>query len=522
MIRRYAALLLSVMVVGGVATLGAAPPAGAVTKTPIIIQGGTTPVDSGLYQNVIYPMFKAQFPQYKLEYVSVGTSQAITNAEAGQGDVVLTHSPSVENTFVTQGYSYEAGGRLVMASDFVTVGPKTDPANASALGYHNAVGAFRAIASAGAAGRAEFVSRGDGSGTNKNELSIWKLTGIPLTALGEPADAANPGQDAPWYHKSGVGQGQNLQITNQCPFSSGECYTLADIGTFNHLSANGSIPKLAVLSRYNDGPGALGGVSLLLNPYHAYAVNPAKITSAHINLTGALAFLNFLTSPATQAAIGKYPSSANPAFIPDARPAVAITQNVPASVLASSTVTVAGTVKPNYFLDPPITGSPVFLERSGAPGVIVASTTVTSSGTFSIAFAPTVTDTYTIFVPAFPDGLVLPTNTAYRQSTGAGLRKMTVTSAVTIGTGGKHGLVVGVHGTAAPLTNRQAATIQIQYESGTTWRNLASPIKMKNGVANFSKFVGLPGRGTWNLRARYSDPGVVTAANSPVAPVALH
>ena len=145
MIRRFAAILLAASVVTGLATIGGALPAGAVVQTTVIIQGGTTPVDSGLYQNVIYPLFSAAYPQYKLEYVSVGTAQAIANAEAGQGDVVFTHSPTAENTFVTSGYSYEAGGRLIMASDFVTVGPTADPAGVLTAGNHNAIGAFEAI-----------------------------------------------------------------------------------------------------------------------------------------------------------------------------------------------------------------------------------------------------------------------------------------------------------------------------------------------------------------------------------------
>jgi tungstate transport system substrate-binding protein len=521
MIRRCAAIFLATAVVAGLAAIGAAPSVGAVTQSTVIIQGGTTPVDSGLYQNVILPLFTKQFPQYKLEYVSVGTAQAITNAQAGQGDVLFTHSPAAESAFVSSGYSYEAGGRLVMASDFVTVGPKTDPASAVALGNHNAVGAFKAIALAGAGGRADFVSRGDGSGTNKNELSIWKLTGIPLTASGEPADPSNPGQDAPWYHKSGVGQAQNLQITNQCPFSSGECYTLSDSGTFNYLAGNGTVPALEIVSRYNDGIGALGGVGLLLNPYHVYAVNPARITNAHINLPGALAFLNFMTSPSTQAAIGKYPNAKTPAFFPDARPDVVITQSVPATVLGNATVTVAGTVKPNYFLDPAITNSPVFLERAGAPGVIIASATVGVGGVFSMSFAPTISDTYSIFVPAFPDGLVLPTNTAYRQSTSVTLRKMTVNGVVTIALSSKKGLDAGFHGTAAPLTNRRSAKVQLQYKSGSTWRNLGNPIAMADGTATYSKFVAFAHAGTWSVRAHFTDANVA-AANSATVSVVLH
>ena len=129
-------VLLATMLVAGITAASGVQTAGAVTQSTVIVQGGTTPVDSGLYQNVILPRFSAAFPQYNLQYVSVGTAQAIANAEAGQGDVVFTHSPTAENTMVTSGYSYEAGGRLVMASDFVTVGATTDPAGVVTAGFH--------------------------------------------------------------------------------------------------------------------------------------------------------------------------------------------------------------------------------------------------------------------------------------------------------------------------------------------------------------------------------------------------
>ncbi|HMD45003.1 MAG TPA: substrate-binding domain-containing protein, partial [Acidimicrobiales bacterium] len=110
--------------------------------TNVIVQGGTTPTDSGLLQNVIEPGFKKMYPQYNLQYVSVGTGQAITNAENGEADAVFTHSATLENSFVASGYSYEPGGRLVMSSDFVTVGANSDPAGVLTGPSHDVVAAF--------------------------------------------------------------------------------------------------------------------------------------------------------------------------------------------------------------------------------------------------------------------------------------------------------------------------------------------------------------------------------------------
>jgi tungstate transport system substrate-binding protein len=510
---RASGILLAAVV--GLGTIAAsAPAAHASVKKPlkvttVVVQGGTTPTDSGLLQAVIEPGFEAAYPQYRLKYVSVGTAQAILNAENGQGDAVFTHSVTAENTFVTSGYSYEPGGRLVMSSDFITVGAKSDPAGVLDGPAHDAVAAFEEIATAGANGDADFVSRGDGSGTNAKELSIWALSNVPRNTLGEPG---TPGTttDAPWYHKTGVGQGQNLSITDQCPFSSGACYTIADRGTFAAQVASGAITNLKQVSQDNNGPNALGGASLLINPYHVYAVNPQKEPGVHINLAGALAFLKYLTNPKTQKAIGDYPNAANPAFFPDARPDVAVTQGVPKNATATDSVTVKGTDVPNYYLDPPNTGAPVLLIRSGDPGTTIAQTTVASDGTFSLTFTPTVTDNYTVYFPQYADGLVLPSNTAYRQSTTAIAGVMHVKAVVTLSVDSHSGLDVDVSGTAAPATNRNAANVRIQAKESGTWVNVGGAIPMPNGQSTYSTTVTLPNAGRFPLRAQYTDSGVVT------------
>jgi tungstate transport system substrate-binding protein len=507
-----------VRVTSGVLGLGVvlgvcvAPPAGAAaTKvTNVIVQGGTTPTDSGLLQAVIEPGFKAAYPQYNLEYVSVGTGQAITNAEAGQADAVFTHSATLEASFVSSGYSYEPGGRLVMSSDFVTVGATSDPAGVASGTPNDVTAAFQEIATAGAAGTADFVSRGDASGTNVKELAIWKQTSVPLNTLGEPG---TPGTTnvAPWYHITGDGQGANLQVTDQCPFSSGACYTIADRGTFNALVTQGVVPDLEVVSQNNSGPGAIGGPGLLANPYHAYAVNPQKEPGVHINLAGALAFLNYLTSTSAQAAIGAYPSAANPAFIPDARPVISVTQKVPSSALATATVTVSGTVKPAYSLDPPLTGQPLLLERKGDPGTVIATTHAASDGSFSFSFSPTRTDSYLVYAPQFADGIVGPPFTSFRQATSKSAGTMTVHSVVTFSVSGQTGDTVSFSGTASPTTNRISAAIQIQGKpkGATTYQSLGSPIALPNGQSSYTGSVLLPSAGKWTVRAEYTDPGAV-------------
>src|SRR5205085_1917683 len=60
----------------------------------VIVQGTTDVRDAGLLDDVIIPGFQKSYPQYNLKFIAVGTGQALTNAEAGQGDAVLTHAPT--------------------------------------------------------------------------------------------------------------------------------------------------------------------------------------------------------------------------------------------------------------------------------------------------------------------------------------------------------------------------------------------------------------------------------------------
>ena len=192
------------------------PAAGA---SQVIVQGTTDIRDAGLLEEVIEPGFHAAYPQYELKYIPVGTGQALTNAKAGQGDAVVTHAPSLEKTFVEEGYSLEPRGRAIFYSDYVIVGATADPAGAAADPPHNAAAAFEAIARAGAEGKANFVSRGDNSGTNTEEKTIWKLTGVELNKLGEPGKTGTE-KDASWYHSAGLGQAETVQLANQCPFAA--------------------------------------------------------------------------------------------------------------------------------------------------------------------------------------------------------------------------------------------------------------------------------------------------------------
>jgi tungstate transport system substrate-binding protein len=370
------------IVLAAVAVFAAATgPASAQQKRSLIVQSTTSVRDSGVLDQLITPQFRRRFPQYDLKFVAVGTGQAITNARAGQGDVLIGHSPAAERQFVRDGFSYERIGRTVMWNDFVIVGPANDPAGVLRRARTDGVGALEAIAAAGAAGRANFVSRGDKSGTNSKELEIWGLGRVARNAANEPAaGAGNPA----WYHKAGLGMADTLRLTQQCPFPGGGCYTITDRGTLQQLTHNRAITRLRPVMD-DQAAQARGGGNLMLNVYNVYAVNPRKFPS--VNLQGALAFLDFMTSPSFQSALARFPSSKRPGFFPAAVPKIVLSRRPAARTVSAGTrVTFRGTIASAVPGADPLTGLSVRLARLPTPvtPVVVGRARVDSRGRFTV------------------------------------------------------------------------------------------------------------------------------------------
>jgi tungstate transport system substrate-binding protein len=243
----------------------------------LILATTTSTQDSGLL-DVLVPMFEQQ-TGYVVKTVAVGTGAALQMGQEGNADVLLVHAPASEKPLVEQGYVNDR--RLVMHNDFIIVGPANDPAGIK--GTKTAAEAFKKISDAGAA----FISRGDDSGTNKMELTLWKSASV--TPQGD------------WYSQSGQGMGATLKIT-----SEKQAYTLTDRATY---LANKDVLDLDIL---------VEGDPALLNVYHVMVVNPAKFPK--VNNAGAVAFADFITSPATQDVIGKFgvDKFGQPLFFPDA------------------------------------------------------------------------------------------------------------------------------------------------------------------------------------------------------------
>jgi tungstate transport system substrate-binding protein len=247
------------------------------TRPELILATTTSTQDSGLL-DVLIPDFEAR-TGYQVKPVAVGSGQALKMGESGNADVLLVHSPAAEEVFMAQDAGVDR--RLVMHNDFVIVGPPGDPAH---IRGQAALPAMKAIAAAGAL----FVSRGDASGTNALELSLWKQAGIDPTGK-------------PWYIVSGQGMGATLNVTDEK-----NAYTISDRATYLAFQARLQLQILVEKDR------------VLLNIYHVIRVNPAKQPS--VNTAGAQAFADYLVSLAGQALIAGFGAQkyGQALFVPDA------------------------------------------------------------------------------------------------------------------------------------------------------------------------------------------------------------
>ncbi len=263
-----------------VPTQTAIPAATQPANPSMILATTTSTQDSGLL-DVLIPDFESR-TGFSVKIVAVGSGAAMKMGQEGNADVLLVHSPSAEKTFMADGYGSDR--RLVMHNDFILVGSAAGPAGLKTAA--SAVDAFQKIAASGA----QFISRGDQSGTNTKELSLWKSAGL------DPK-----GQAASWYVESGQGMGATLTIA-----SEKGAYTLTDRATF---LANQSNLSLDILYQ---------GDNALLNVYHVIIVSREKWPNS--NLDGATAFADYLVSPGTQALIGSYgvDKYGQQLFIPDA------------------------------------------------------------------------------------------------------------------------------------------------------------------------------------------------------------
>jgi tungstate transport system substrate-binding protein len=222
-----------------------------------------------------------------LNVVAVGTGVAIQQAESGDADIVLVHAPSTELTFLEGGYGVN---RKIIAYNFFTiVGPADDPAQISGKTANEAMSSLLTYGQnlADQSGQTRiWVSRGDNSGTNTKEKSLWTAAGYNYTEL----------STEPWFAVTGQGMGATLTFADQK-----NAYTLSDIGTYLKFHSDGTIEITALLTEEQS----------LLNVYSVMAVNKDTVQANQtihdqINFNDAMDFVQYLITPATQQLINDF------------------------------------------------------------------------------------------------------------------------------------------------------------------------------------------------------------------------
>jgi tungstate transport system substrate-binding protein len=215
-------------------------------QTRVVVAAGTTLVDSQFMAEIADAYAEVE-PSTELSVVGLSSAQAISLAEAGDADVLITHSREALDEFLE---AHPHSVRFdVFASDFFLVADPEIDLVADSIEQALSVIAGEALL---------FVSRDDGSGTNMAELEAWDASGI------DPSGEL-------WYIRTGTGMGSTLQVTDQR-----HGVTLAEHGAY---LASESVLSLV---RVDD--------KVIINPYDLTVVDPEADSAA-------IAFAEWITSP---------------------------------------------------------------------------------------------------------------------------------------------------------------------------------------------------------------------------------
>jgi tungstate transport system substrate-binding protein len=232
----------------------------------IILQSTTSTKNSGLYDYLI-PLIKED-TGVSINVVAVGTGAAIKNAENCDGDLLLVHDTPKEMRFIDKGFGVQRYN--LMYNDFVLVGPKSNPANIETT--DKILKALKKIAET----KSLFVSRGDESGTDAKEKSLWNLLSIKVQSM-----------SGTWYRETGSGMGTTLNIA----IGMG-AYALVDRATWVTFNNRADFEIIVENER------------ILFNQYGLVTINQANCPN--INLEKANLVIKWLLSEEGQTRISSY------------------------------------------------------------------------------------------------------------------------------------------------------------------------------------------------------------------------
>lgn len=397
MLRRALLALVACVALGGSAFMAAA--AQAETGGTLNVWGTSDITDSHMLGEIEKGFTKEEegvplSERFNINYTAVGSGAAITHVieeEKGEGagegkakvDLVIVHSPPVEEklwgTIAGGPYSLEARGRSIFYNSYVVAGSTTDPVGVEANHHENVIEAFYAIALAGKAGHATFLTRNDESGTNVKEQEIWFEVAeahpgmIEMESAGTKRD--RPKSTETWYDTQGNShptQGNSLRNTNTCAEGAGAgngCYTLVDKGTFSWLAGGGGPDEIPDLKPVVEGSEASlpNKQGELTNPFHAYLLKGSP------HPEGAKRLMNFLVSKKFQEeTVPSFPAPGENGFEPDAFPSIA-SSSIPTSSAPGGKINIGA-----KFVYPPPVAKPIegmsvhLMESVGCTGTYVA------------------------------------------------------------------------------------------------------------------------------------------------------
>jgi tungstate transport system substrate-binding protein len=233
----------------------------------LTISSTTSLYETGIQNNFIKPAFEAKYPWIKVNFLAQGTGAAIQTAMRGDADMIFVHDPTQESTFMSNGYGVNR--KIVGYNFFIEVGPQNDPAGVTGM---TPVDAMKRIYQLGQSGQAIWVSRGDGSGTNSKEKTLWAAAGINWTQIRTQTS---------WYKETGQGMTSTLIVAN---YLGG--YTLTDTASYLTNTNANNIKMKIVVQAHKD----------LLNVYSVIACNPQNVNLTNTHFDASMLFIQFMVS----------------------------------------------------------------------------------------------------------------------------------------------------------------------------------------------------------------------------------
>ncbi len=246
----------------------------------VLTMATTTSTDNTGLLDYLAPKFKAS-TGIELKWTATGTGKALKLGENCDVDILMVHAPPAEKKFVANGFGTDR--REIMYNDFVIIGPASDTAGIKGKPINEVLETIESK-------QAIFVSRGDNSGTNKKELSLWKAANLPV-----------PEKES-WYVQTGQGMLATINIAAE---RGG--YTMTDRGTYikyeDNLKGN---PPLKIL---------VEGDAVLLNQYSVIAIASKHCPKAEYD--AAMKFIDWITTAEAQQLIKDFKLLGKPLFKPN-------------------------------------------------------------------------------------------------------------------------------------------------------------------------------------------------------------